>query len=153
MSYFPQGSVVKNPPTMQETQETPFPSLGWADPLENKMTTHSSILAWEIPWTEEPGRIQSMGSQKSRTRLKNNNRVSYYHQGGNTGHPRSPEIFLMPLPNLYFSPKVTTRITSIYRWHEIFRVEYIFLQKFSCLLQLFCFIAKATSCGFYGLCH
>ena len=69
MSYFPQGSVVKNPPTMQETQETPFPSLGWADPLENKMTTHSSILAWEIPWTEEPGRIQSMGSQKSRTRL------------------------------------------------------------------------------------
>ena len=55
---------VKNLPAMQETE---FQSLGWADPLEKEMTTHSSILAWEIPWTEEPGRIQSMGSQKSWT--------------------------------------------------------------------------------------
>ena len=67
MSYFPQGSVVKNPPTMQETQETQFRSLGWADPLEKEMITHASILAWEIPWTEESGRIQSMESQKSQT--------------------------------------------------------------------------------------
>ena len=44
-------------------------SLGWEDPLEKEMATHSSILAWEIPWTEEPGRLQSMGLQKSRTRL------------------------------------------------------------------------------------
>ena len=69
MSYFPQGSVVKNPPTMQETQETQFRSLGWADPLEKEMITHASILAWEIPWTEESGRIQSMESQKSQTWL------------------------------------------------------------------------------------
>ena len=86
-------------------------------------------------------------------RLKNNNYVSNHHQGGNIGHSRIPESFLMPLPNLYFSPKVSTRITSIYGWYEIFRVEYIFLQKFSCLLQLFCFTAKATSCGFYRLRH
>ena len=44
-------------------------SLGWEDPLEKEMATHSSILAWEIPWTEEPGRLQSMGLQKSWTRL------------------------------------------------------------------------------------
>ena len=45
--------------------ETQALSLGWEDPLEKEMATHSSILAWEIPWTEEPGRIQSMGLQKS----------------------------------------------------------------------------------------
>ena len=46
------GSVVKNPPATQETQ---VPSLGWEDPLEEEMATHSRILAWEIPWTEEHG--------------------------------------------------------------------------------------------------
>ena len=51
-------------PAMQETQETPVQSLGWKDPLEKEMTTHSSILAWEIPWTEEPGGLQSMGVTK-----------------------------------------------------------------------------------------
>ena len=56
---FPGGSVVKNPPAVQETQ-VPFP--GREDPLEKDMVTHSSILAWEIPWTEEPGWLQSMGS-------------------------------------------------------------------------------------------
>ena len=54
---------------MQETQETRVWSLGQEDHLEKKMATHSSILAWRIPWTEEPGGLQSMGSQ-SRTRLK-----------------------------------------------------------------------------------
>ena len=48
---------------MQETQETQVQSLSQEDPLEEEMATHSSILAWEIPWTEEPGRLQSMGSQ------------------------------------------------------------------------------------------
>ena len=50
-------------------QETQVPSLVGEDPLEKEIATHSSILAWEIPWTEEPGRLQSMGSQKSWTRL------------------------------------------------------------------------------------
>ena len=45
-------------------QETPVLSLGWEDPLEKEMATHSSIFAWEILWTEEPGRLQSMGSQR-----------------------------------------------------------------------------------------
>ena len=55
---------IKNPPAMQETQETWVGSLGQEDPLEEEMTAHSSILAWRIPWTEEPGRLQSMGSQR-----------------------------------------------------------------------------------------
>ena len=53
------AQLVKNLPTMQETWVR---SPGWEDPLENKMATHSSSLAWTIPWTEEPGRLQSMGS-------------------------------------------------------------------------------------------
>ena len=44
--------------------ETPVRSLGWEDPLEKEMTTHFSILAWKIPWTEDPRRLQSMGSQR-----------------------------------------------------------------------------------------
>ena len=51
---FPGISVVKYPPAMQQTQETRVHSLGWKDPLEKEMATHSSILAWENPWTEEP---------------------------------------------------------------------------------------------------
>ena len=50
-------------------QETQVRSLGWKDPLEKGMATHSSIPAWESPWMEEPGGLQSMGSQKSQTRL------------------------------------------------------------------------------------
>ena len=56
---------VKNPPAMQETQETLVQFLGQEDPLEEGISTHSSILAWEIPWTEEPGSLQSMGSQRA----------------------------------------------------------------------------------------
>ena len=56
--------MVKNLPTMQEPQETQVQSLGQEDPLEEEMATHSSILAWRIPWTEEPGELQSMGSQR-----------------------------------------------------------------------------------------
>ena len=48
---------------MQETQEMQVQSLGWEDPLEESMATHSSTLVCKIPWTEEPGRLQSMGSQ------------------------------------------------------------------------------------------
>ena len=51
---------------MQETQEMQVWFLGWEDPLEKEMATHSSILDWKIPWSEEPGRLQSMGSQKVR---------------------------------------------------------------------------------------
>ena len=57
---FQAAQTVKNLPAMQETW---VQSLGWDDPLEKGMATHSSILAWRIPWTEEPGRLQSMGSK------------------------------------------------------------------------------------------
>ena len=56
---FPDGSVVKNLPAIQEPQEIQFPPLGREDPLEKGMTTHSSMLAWRIPWTEEPGGLHA----------------------------------------------------------------------------------------------
>ena len=55
------AQTVKRLPAMYETQ---VPSLGWEDPLEKEMATHSSTLAWKIPWTEEPCMLQSMGSQR-----------------------------------------------------------------------------------------
>ena len=63
-SGFPGGSVAKNPPAMQETQETQVRSLSREDPLEEGMAAHSSILAWGIPWAEEPGRLQSKGLKR-----------------------------------------------------------------------------------------
>ena len=60
------AQTVKNLPAMQETCR----SLGWGDPLEKGMATHSSILAWRMPWTEELGRLQSMGLQ-SQIQLSN----------------------------------------------------------------------------------
>ena len=57
------AQTVMHLPTMQETQ---VQSLGWDDLLEKEMATHSSILAWKIPWTEEPGRPQAMASQRVR---------------------------------------------------------------------------------------
>ena len=55
--------MVKNLPAMQETQ---VKSLGWEDTLEKEMATHSRTLTWKIPWTEEPGRLQSIGSRRVR---------------------------------------------------------------------------------------
>ena len=59
----PGGSLVKNSPAMRETQVS---SLVWDDPLEKKMATHTRILVKKITWTEEPGRLESMGSQRIR---------------------------------------------------------------------------------------
>ena len=58
---FPVAQSVKSLPAMQETQ---VQFLGWEDPLEKEMATHSSILAWRIPWKEEPGGLQSTGLQR-----------------------------------------------------------------------------------------
>ena len=63
---FPSGSAVKNMPAIQEMK---VQFLIQEDPLEKEMAAHSIVLAWEIPWTEEPGRLQSMGSQMSQTHL------------------------------------------------------------------------------------
>ena len=65
---FPGGSGVKSPPAMQEMQ---VQSLRWEDPQEEEMATISNILAWEIPGTEEPGRLQSIGLQRLRYDLAN----------------------------------------------------------------------------------
>ena len=59
----PVVQVIKNPPVMQETQVR---SLGQEDPPEQEMATHSRVLAWRIPWTEEPGGLQSVGSKRVR---------------------------------------------------------------------------------------
>ena len=58
---FPVAQAVKNPPAMKEIRVR---SLGQEDPLEKGLATHSSILAWRMPWTEKPGGLQSMGSQR-----------------------------------------------------------------------------------------
>ena len=63
---FPGDAVVNNPPAMQGPQETWVGSLGCEDPLEEGMETHFRILAWRIPWTEEPGRLQSIELQRVR---------------------------------------------------------------------------------------
>ena len=60
---FPGSSDVKNLPAMQETQDTQVPSLDQKDPTEEEIATHSGTLAQEVPWTEEPGRLQYTGSQ------------------------------------------------------------------------------------------
>ena len=67
---FPGGSVVKSPPTKQEGR---VPSLGLEDPLEKEMATHSSVLAWDIPWIEEPGELQfpELGCKESEDRAAN----------------------------------------------------------------------------------
>ena len=62
----PGGSAVKTLPAMKEMQKMMIQSLGQEDPLEEGMETHSSIFAWRIPWTEEAGRLQSMGSERAR---------------------------------------------------------------------------------------
>ena len=60
----PQWLSSKESPAMQEKQDQ---SLGWEDPLEKEMAIHSGVLTWEISWKEEPGRLQTMGLQKSQT--------------------------------------------------------------------------------------
>ena len=78
---FPGGSVVKNPPAMQVTWVR---SLGQEDPLEKEMGIHFSILAWEIPWTEEPSGLPSTGSQRPRqslvTKQHNKNSNNFFQQ-------------------------------------------------------------------------
>ena len=65
-SYSSSSSAVKNPPAIQEPQETWVQSLGQEDSMEEGMANHSSILTWRIPWTEEPGRLQLTGLQRVR---------------------------------------------------------------------------------------
>ena len=87
------GSVVKNMSVMQETR---VPSQGGEDPLEESMATHSSTLAWRIPWTEEPGGLQSIGRKESdTTEASEHAHMHPYHQPG--GYPR---LFLPLTPHI-----------------------------------------------------
>ena len=82
---------------MQETQDR---SLGQEDPLEEGMATHSSILAWRIPWTEEPGGLQSMGSQESDTTERRNHhrQEDYEYDLCNKGEPQSADSYSKKRP-------------------------------------------------------
>ena len=81
----------KNQPAMQKTQETGFQSLCWQDPLEEGTATYSHILPWRIPWTEEPGGLQSMGSQRV------SHDCSKHLQADEKGRPSSCEVTPSPL--------------------------------------------------------
>ena len=70
---------VKNPPTMQETQETQVQSLGQEDPVEEGMAIHSSIFAWRIPWIEEPGKLQPLGSESDTAEATEHTTVIHYY--------------------------------------------------------------------------
>ena len=80
------AQMVKNLPAMRKTQ---VQSLGWHDPLEKEMATCSSILAWEIPWTEEPGRLQSMGLQRVGQDLVTKQKQQTIHSNVEALNPRS----------------------------------------------------------------
>ena len=88
---FPGGSVIKNPAAMQEVQ---FRSLDWEDPLEEEKATQSSILACEIPWTEEYGGLQSMGVTKSQTKLSTYFLKTIVYKGGELKQ-KSPHTFIL----------------------------------------------------------
>ena len=93
---FPGGSMVKNPPASAEMQETRVWFLRQKLPLEKEMATRSVILAWKIPWTEEPGGLQSMGSQRVKLNLvkepdRNNNKSSLGADRDNLSKEWSPE--------------------------------------------------------------
>ena len=124
---FPDSSAVKNLPAMQETQ---IRSLGREDLLEKEMATHSSILAWRIPWTEEPGKVQSLGSQR------------VWHDWSNL----VCNIRSTPLPLIFRVPVSWTQ-TAIYSlftpWsHLLF-----------CMLEDFCFTAGNRAEYFFLGCN
>ena len=89
--------MVKHLTTVRETE---VQSLGWEDPLEKEMATHSSTLAWKIPWTEEPGRLQSMGLQRV-------GQTERLHIHSNKGFPAASVVKnLLPIRRHRFNPWV-----------------------------------------------
>ena len=80
---------------MQETQETQIRPLGLEDPLEKGMATHSSFLAWTVPWTEEPGGLQSMGLQRIGHNLATKQRQIDFSESSNS-YSVHPATFHMP---------------------------------------------------------
>ena len=94
------GQLVKNPPAMQESWVR---SLGWEDPLEKEMATHSSTLAWRIPWTEERDRLQSMDSQRVAHECAN--KFHFHLLAGTATWSRLILCIPIPVPEESISPK------------------------------------------------
>ena len=111
-------------------QETWFWFLAWGCPLEKEMATHSSILAWEIPWTEEPGRLQATGSQKSQTRFSNQGTITkrwIWNTIENYAHSSHTYIQKKHLVNLWINWAHCQRrkILKIVKYHLLFnKLEY-----------------------------
>ena len=85
--------MVKNLPAVQKMQQMRVQSMDWDDPLEEGMTTHSSILAWRIPWTEDPGGLQSIGHKES-----DRNEVTEH---GTDGRCHQQEMWVALLPQIW----------------------------------------------------
>ena len=106
--------MVKNPPTMQEPQEMQVQSLGWEDPLEVGKATHPSILAWRIPWTEEPGGLQSMWSQRIGHDWSNLAQTHRQKTNKNKSDTYNTNLFTLNLPPPPAPPRKTSRTTGLY---------------------------------------
>ena len=86
-------------------------SLGWEDPLEKEMTTHSSILAWEIPWTEKPGGPQSMGMSKQNNKLVNNPNMSQLMKSGLL----TPSVYVAHIGFRFYSPYAIALLHKLFK--------------------------------------
>ena len=113
------AQVVKNRPTVWETW---IRSLCWKDPLEKGMATHSSVLIWRIPWTEEPGGLQSMGSQRVRHKWMTNSSLS---------HPVCHVIHVLPLPGLDYCHHISPTWALDLPSEPVTGTYFIFLRHFS----------------------
>ena len=134
---FPGGSVVKNLPAVQVTRVWP---LGWEDPLEKEMATHSSILAWKISWTEEPGGLQSMGSQRVRHDwVTNTLRILYVYPGykGDTN----------PFSDMWFANVFSYSVDSLFTFLRMSFEAQMFLVLMVSAVAIFFF------CHLCFLCH
>ena len=124
--------VVKNPPAMQEIPETQIWSLGPED-LEEEMATHSSILAWRIPWTEEPGGLQSMGSH----------RVGHDWSDW-ANHTWIYEVRVSVLEELwvFILNHVKSMVNKTFQWFEVFHIKVHLNQTWACICYwCACFLA------------
>ena len=123
-------AAVKNPPTMQKIQEMWVWFLGWEDPLEEGMATHSSILAWRIPWTEEPSGLRSTGSQ----------RVG--HGWAHTHSPTpSPSVSSPPTSPLGLAPSAALEVDQ----HVQFSTDPVCLfPRFLCVVAVYSLILSGS---------
>ena len=142
------AQLVKNLPVVQETRVR---SLGWEDPLEKEMATHSSILAWKISWTEEPGGLQSMGSQRVRHDwVTNTLRILYVYPGykGDT-NPFSDMWFanVFSFSDMWFANVFSYSVDSLFTFLRMSFEAQMFLVLMVSAVAIFFF------CHLCFLCH